>query len=76
MPARKGPNLQNIPIRTKEGRRIRDSFFDRDVFYNALSVVDQEGNSKPFKFNEDLHQQVATMFGIHPNHDIRNKTKD
>ena len=32
MESNPGPNLQNIPIRTPEGRRIRDAFVPKDGF--------------------------------------------
>jgi len=72
------PNLQNIPIRTEEGRKIRNSFVAQSP-YNALMTADYSqiemrimahlsndaGLLKAFAAGEDLHSTVASqVFGV------------
>ncbi|GAB3543579.1 DNA polymerase-1 [Actinopolyspora lacussalsi] len=72
------PNLQNIPVRTEEGRRIREVFVvGRD--YETLLTADysqiemrimahlsgDEGLIEAFRTGEDLHNYVAAQaFGV------------
>ncbi len=73
-----GPNLQNIPVRTEEGRRIRNSFIAGDG-YNALLTADYSqiemrimahlsndaGLLAAFESGEDLHATVAALiYGV------------
>ena len=73
-----GPNLQNIPVRTEEGRKIRDCFIAGDG-YDALLTADYSqiemrimahlsndtGLLKAFESGEDLHATVAALvFGV------------
>ena len=71
------PNLQNIPIRTFEGRRIRECFVPEDghVFFSAdysqveLRVLAHYCESKTlaeaFKNGEDIHSRTASeVFGV------------
>ncbi len=75
-----GPNLQNIPVRTEEGRKIRDCFVAGEE-YDALLTADysqiemrimahlsnDEGLLKAFESGEDLHATVAAqVFGVKP----------
>ncbi|MBU1741890.1 MAG: DNA polymerase I [Proteobacteria bacterium] len=73
------PNLQNIPIRTEEGRRIRQAFVPADgkVFVSAdysqieLRVLAHlSGDAvliEAFKSGEDVHTRTAAeVFGIMP----------
>ena len=67
------PNLQNIPIRTEEGRRIRSAFVPGDPSKNALLTADYsqielrmlahftgEGALvRAFEQDEDIHRAVA-----------------
>jgi DNA polymerase-1 len=65
------PNLQNIPIRTKEGRKIREAFVAKDgnVFVSAdysqieLRVVAHIAKDKEmikvFKAGRDIHTETA-----------------
>jgi len=67
------PNLQNIPIRTDEGRRIRLAFVSGDQEKNVLLTVDysqielrvlahftkEPALVKAFENDEDIHQAVA-----------------
>jgi DNA polymerase-1 len=66
------PNLQNIPIRTEEGRRIREAFIPRDPDYILLSadysqielrliaeVSSDEGMIEAFQKGQDIHQATA-----------------
>ena len=72
------PNLQNIPIRTDEGRRIRSGFVVGPG-YEALLTADysqiemrlmahlseDEGLIEAFRSGEDLHSYVASrVFGV------------
>ena len=72
------PNLQNIPIRTEEGRKIRNSFIAQPP-YTVLMTVDysqiemrimahlsnDSGLLKAFAAGEDLHSTVAAqVFGV------------
>ena len=76
----KDPNLQNIPIRTDEGRRIRESFVV-GAGYESLMSVDYSqiemrimahlsgdaGLIEAFRTGEDLHRYVgARVFGVEP----------
>ncbi len=75
-----GPNLQNIPVRTEEGRKIRDCFI-AGTGYDALLTADYSkiemrimahlSNDahlrKAFESGEDLHATVAAeVFGVKP----------
>jgi DNA polymerase-1 len=74
------PNLQNIPVRSEEGRRIRDCFVARDP-YSLLMTADYSQIEmrimahlsadahliKAFNSGEDLHNSVAGLvFGVKP----------
>ncbi|HKN52714.1 MAG TPA: DNA polymerase I [Amycolatopsis sp.] len=74
------PNLQNIPVRTEEGRRIRDAFVVGDG-YTELMTADysqiemrimahlsqDEGLIEAFHSGEDLHTFVASRaFSLPP----------
>ena len=72
------PNLQNIPIRTDEGRRIRDCFIAQKPFENLLTadysqiemrimahLSNDKGFIEAFELGEDLHSTVASqVFGV------------
>ncbi len=74
------PNLQNIPIRTNEGRRIREAFVpSRDgwlllsadysqVELRILAHISKDENLlKAFRKGEDIHKDTASLvFGIPP----------
>ncbi|KRE41301.1 DNA polymerase I [Knoellia sp. Soil729] len=74
------PNLQNVPIRTEEGRRIRDVFVVGDGFESLMSadysqiemrimahLSGDEGLIEAFRTGEDLHRFVgARVFGVEP----------
>ncbi len=72
------PNLQNIPVRTEEGRQIRKAFVPRDKDH-VLLVADysqvelrilahmsgDEGLKSAFQKGEDIHARTAAeVFGI------------
>ncbi len=76
------PNLQNIPVRTPAGRRIREAFVV-GAGYEALMTADysqiemrimahlcaDEGLIEAFESGEDLHTTVASrVFGVAPAH--------
>ncbi|MDB5325841.1 MAG: polymerase [Phycisphaerales bacterium] len=73
------PNLQNIPIRTDEGRRIRLAFVPGDPKTHVLLTADysqielrllahftqEPGLLSAFKNDEDIHKTVAAeVFGV------------
>jgi DNA polymerase-1 len=74
------PNLQNIPIRTDEGRRIREVFVVGDGFTELMSADYSQiemrimahlsrdaGLIEAFKSGEDLHSFVGSrVFGVDP----------
>jgi DNA polymerase-1 len=72
------PNLQNIPIRSDEGRRIRNSFVAQAPYVDLMTadysqiemrimahLSEDKGLLKAFHEGEDLHSTVASqVFGI------------
>jgi DNA polymerase-1 len=74
------PNLQNIPIRTEEGRRIREVFIVGQGFESLMSadysqiemrimahLSGDEGLIHAFRSAEDLHRFVGSrVFGVPP----------
>ena len=73
------PNLQNIPIRTDEGRRIRTCFVAEDGYrflsadysqieLRVLAHFCGEGTLvDAFRAGEDIHRRTAAeIFGVHP----------
>ncbi len=74
------PNLQNIPIRTEEGRRIRDVFVVGKGFETLMSadysqiemrimahLSGDPGLIEAFRSGEDLHRFVGSrVFGVEP----------
>lgn len=72
------PNLQNIPIRTDEGRRIRDCFVAHKPYVDLLTadysqiemrimahLSDDHELLEAFRSGEDLHSTVASqVFGV------------
>src|SRR6185369_5475682 len=74
------PNLQNIPIRTEEGRRIRETFVVGPGFETLLTadysqiemrimahLSGDEGLIEAFRSGEDLHRFVGSrVFGVPP----------
>ncbi len=74
------PNLQNIPVRTEESRRIRSAFIVGEGFETLLTadysqiemrimahLSGDEGLIEAFRSGEDLHRFVgARVFGVSP----------
>lgn len=73
------PNLQNIPVRTAEGRRIREAFIASEGHHIISADYSQielrimahlsqdEGMLKAFANDEDIHRATASeIFGIEP----------
>jgi len=72
------PNLQNIPIRTEEGRRIRRAFVVGEGYETLLTadysqiemrimahLSGDEGLIEAFRSGEDLHRYVGSrVFGV------------
>ena len=73
------PNLQNIPVRTAEGRRIREAFIAppghvlvsadySQIELRIMAHVSQDpGMVRAFAHNEDIHRATAAeVFGVTP----------
>jgi DNA polymerase-1 len=73
------PNLQNIPVRTAEGRRIREAFIAppghvlvsadySQIELRIMAHVSQDpGMLRAFAHNEDIHRATAAeVFGVTP----------
>jgi DNA polymerase-1 len=73
------PNLQNIPVRTAEGRRIREAFVAppgcllvsadySQIELRIMAHVSQDpGMLRAFAQNEDIHRATAAeVFGVSP----------
>ncbi|MDR6970677.1 DNA polymerase I [Leifsonia shinshuensis] len=74
------PNLQNIPIRTEEGREIRSAFIQGEGFETLLTadysqiemrimahLSEDPGLIEAFNAGEDLHRFVGSrVFGVPP----------
>ncbi|RZS82859.1 DNA polymerase I [Motilibacter rhizosphaerae] len=74
------PNLQNIPIRTEEGRRIREGFVVGEAYETLLTadysqiemrimahLSEDAGLIEAFQSGEDLHAFTASrVFGVAP----------
>ena len=71
------PNLQNIPVRTDEGRRIRQAFIARDGYcimaadYSQIELrimahlSQDKGLLKAFAEGKDIHRATAAeVFGV------------
>ncbi|MBK8554351.1 MAG: DNA polymerase I [Lewinellaceae bacterium] len=72
------PNLQNIPIRTLEGRKVREAFIPRDKDHVLLSadysqielrliaeISHEEAMLEAFQANLDIHTATAArVFGV------------
>ena len=85
------PNLQNIPIRTEEGRRIREAFVPRDGWhlvsadYSQIELrllahcSDDEILIRAFAEDEDIHSRTASeVFQLLPGmvtDDLRRQAK-
>jgi len=85
------PNLQNIPIKSEEGREIRKAFISEkkniliSADYNQIEmriladIADVKELKKAFKNNEDIHSLTASQvfnIPIHKvNNDLRRKAK-
>jgi DNA polymerase-1 len=75
-----GPNLQNIPVRTEEGRKIRDCFVAGKDYVSLLTadysqiemrimahLSHDENLLAAFASGEDLHSTIASeVFGVEP----------
>jgi DNA polymerase-1 len=75
------PNLQNIPVRTEEGRQIRNCFIAQKPFTELLTadysqiemrimahLSNDQGLIAAFESGEDLHSTVgAQVFNVKPN---------
>ncbi|MDC7126453.1 MAG: DNA polymerase, partial [Spirochaetales bacterium] len=75
----KDPNLQNIPIKTDNGRKIREAFIPADgckflsADYSQIELVvlahlsGDVGLKAAFSEGEDVHKQTAALiFGVFP----------
>lgn len=83
------PNLQNIPIRTEEGRKIRRAFIAPQGYkiisadYSQIELrimahLSQDENLiKAFRHGADIHRMVAAeIFGIAPEEVTANQRRD
>jgi len=81
------PNLQNIPVRTEEGRRIREAFIPADgckllsADYSQIElrimahIAEDENLLTAFREGKDVHQATAAeIFGI-PLNDVNSEQR-
>ncbi|KND46867.1 MAG: DNA polymerase I [Parcubacteria bacterium C7867-004] len=89
--ATQNPGLQNIPIRTEQGRAIRHAFIPADGFtlvgldYSQIELriaailSKDEKLSDIFRSGRDVHREVAAaVFGVEPSavdHEMRRRAK-
>ncbi len=86
--ASKDPNLQNIPIKTELGRRIRHAFvatpgyelvsFDYSQIELRIAAIltGDEGLLEIFREGRDVHAEVAArVFGLHSSLDAREQRR-
>ncbi|MFT7395489.1 MAG: DNA polymerase-1 [Flavobacterium sp.] len=77
------PNLQNIPIRTERGQKIRKAFIARDENYTIISadysqielriiaaLSGEENMIKAFLSNEDIHKSTASKVFDVPSEEV------
>jgi DNA polymerase-1 len=76
------PNIQNIPIRTEVGRKIRKGFIAEDEFYlvsadysqielKLLAHISKDDNLiNAFKQNKDIHRHTASLIFNIPEKDV------
>jgi DNA polymerase-1 len=77
------PNLQNIPIRTELGKKIRKAFIPRDENHVLLSsdysqielrimasICEDETLMKAFSNNEDIHTSTASLVFSIPREEV------
>ncbi len=76
--ASNNPNLQNIPIKTPEGRKVREAFIPRDENHLLLSadysqvelriiaeISGDEAMIEAFQLNQDIHRATAAkVYGV------------
>jgi len=83
-----GPNLHNIPVRSKEGRRLRYAFVPSEGWQLAVSDYNQielrilahlsqdSGLLAAFASHEDVHRTIASsVFGVAPA-DVTNEQRE
>lgn len=83
----KDPNLQNIPIKTEEGRRIREAFIPSEGFvfisadYSQIELVilahlsQDEGLCNAFIKGEDVHRATASLLFSVPVSDVSSEQR-
>ncbi|MEJ5299721.1 MAG: DNA polymerase I [Thermodesulforhabdaceae bacterium] len=81
------PNLQNIPIRTEEGRRIREAFIPQKGYrliaadYSQIELrilahySGDDGLVEAFKFGEDIHNRTASEIFHVPIEDVTSEMR-
>jgi DNA polymerase-1 len=77
------PNLQNIPIRSEEGRKIRQAFIAPDGYKIELRIMAHLSNDAglitAFSTGQDVHRATAAeVFGVAPDqvtNDLRRSAK-
>ncbi len=76
--ASNNPNLQNIPIKTAEGRKVREAFIPRDENHLLLradysqvelriiaEISGDEAMIEAFRLNQDIHRATAArVYGV------------
>ena len=69
------PNLQNIPVRTEAGRRVREAFIAENgmllsadysqIELRIMAHVSDDANLRAFAAGEDIHRATASeVFGV------------